>query len=162
MAIKRIVQVKERKPFALWDILVYALLAAFVVLLFVIFVFTGNRSAMTGIAVTYYERRIYSYSFQEGEFIALGWENRIQTEREGDILLITIYQEDEKEHYNRIRLDLENKSAKMQDTNCSRGKDCLYFNEIRQANDVAIVCLPHRLVVQALNAVEDYSDPFLG
>lgn len=162
MALRQIEQVKKRKPFALWDLAVYGALAMFIVILFIAFVFTADRSPIDGIRFVYDEETVYSYSFADGSFVADGWENRIEEERDGNELVVTFYEDEARSEYNVITIDLQRRAAKVTDTNCSRHKDCMYMKEIATVDGV-IICVPHGLKILALNGEENWGDgPILG
>ena len=72
--------VRENKPFAVWDLLVYAVIAALLVVLFLVFVVFdvfGTDSAR-GIRVQVNEETVYTYVFGEGGTVAQGWEDRVE------------------------------------------------------------------------------------
>lgn len=161
MAFRQLEQVKKRKPFALWDLLVYAVLALFIVVLFVVFVFAADKSPIDGIELVYDEKTIYTYSFTDGAEIAKGWESRIEEQTDGDILTVTFYEDEARTEYNVISIDLAARTAKVTDTNCSRHKDCMYMKPVATPDGV-IVCVPHGLKILALNGEENWDDPVLG
>lgn len=163
----RLEEIKKRKPFAIWDLLIYGILVAVILILFGVFVFGGRGKAASGIQLTLLgndETVIYSYDFGAGKrTVAEGWETRITEEEEEGVLLVTVYFDDEKKDYNTVAIDLEKKTAKMRDANCSRyNKDCVHSSGISSEKDF-IICLPHKLKVCALGGVEeDLSKPSVG
>lgn len=159
MSLDRVKQLKGKKPFAKWDIFVYSLLLVFIVLLFVFLIFLGDHSELRGFCVKYDGKVVYSYAFSEGGKKENGWEEKITEEREGGTLLVTIRTEEDE--YNILTVDLAARSVKMYDTNCSRHRDCMYMLPISD-NSGYIVCMPHNLRVEALDADSDIFDPSLG
>ena len=125
MSLRQIEQVKNKKPFALWDLAVYAALAVFIVILFIAFVFTADRSPIDGIRFVYDEETVYTYSFADGSTVAEGWESRITEETDGGILTVTFFEDEARTEYNVVTIDLTAHTAKVTDTNCSRHKDCI-------------------------------------
>ncbi len=158
MSLERVEEVKKRRPFSLWDILVYGVLAAFILILFVVFVFTADRSPISGIKIIYGGETVYSYAFDGDEEIASGWTDKIATEKNGEEYFVTLKTE---KGFNTLVIDLAKKSAKMRDTDCSRHKDCLYMAEVAAKNGV-IVCVPHGLKILALDGEEDFDHPTIG
>ncbi|MCI8343738.1 MAG: hypothetical protein HFE25_04750 [Clostridia bacterium] len=161
MSLRRIEQVKGKKPFAVWDLLIYGVLAVFIAVLFIVFVFGGNRDRTAGIRLVFREQVVYTYSFQEGGKAAQGWENRVALRTEGDTVFLTFYSDEEGKRFNTLMLDLKNGSAKMTNANCSRHKDCTFMEEITTQKGV-IVCVPHGLKVLALEGSENFDKPSLG
>lgn len=160
MSLERVEQVKKRKPFALWDILVYGILAAFILILFIVFVFTADTSPISGIKIYVKEEVVFTYEFGGKEEIATGWEERVTTVREENEYFVTVRTE---RGYNTVAIDLVNKSAKMRDTDCDRleqGKQCLL--EQVTNNSEKISCLPHFLFVRPLDGEEDFDHPTIG
>lgn len=162
----RLEEIKKRKPFALWDLLIYGMLVAVILILFGVFVFGGRGKAASGVQIALLgndETVIYSYEYgSEKRTVAEGWEARISEKVENGVLLVTVYMDDEKKDYNTVAIDLEKKTSKMRDANCSFRKDCVHSSGIESEKDF-IVCLPHKLKVCALGgAEEDFSKPSVG
>ena len=63
MSLSRVEQVKKRKPFALWDLVVYGALAALIVILFAVFVFTADKTPLTGVKIEREGSILYTYTF---------------------------------------------------------------------------------------------------
>lgn len=158
MSLERVEQVKKRKPFALWDILVYGILAAFILILFIVFVFTADTSPISGIKITVGGETVYSYEFGGKEEIASGWTDKITAEKNGEEYLVTVKTDG---GFNTLVIDLSKKSAKMRDTDCSRHKDCLYMAEVATKSGV-IICVPHGMKILALDGEEDFDHPTIG
>lgn len=161
MGTQRIKFVKEKKPFAPLDVIVYAALAVLVAVLFAVFVFGADKTPLTGIRFVYGEETVFTYSFADGASVSAGWEDRIAVEEEGDLVRVTFYADAEKTEYNVLAIDKAQRMAKMEDANCSRRKDCMYMRPIETVSGV-IVCVPHGLKITALNGQEDFSHPSLG
>ena len=69
----RVWLVREKKPFAAWDLLVYGVLAVLIAVLFIVFVFSdafGVKDAR-GIRVEAEGETVYTYLFGEGGQIAI-------------------------------------------------------------------------------------------
>ena len=161
MSYQRVEQVKKRPPFALWDLLIYGILAVAVVLLFVVFVFTADKSAIEGVQILFQDEVAYTYSFEEGGTATQGYESRFAlTEEDGKIVLIA-YADDTREHFNRIEIDETEKSVKVTDSNCSRHRDCVFMDEIKTKSGV-IICVPHAMKVVPLDGKQDFSNPTVG
>lgn len=151
--------VRENKPFAVWDLLVYAVIAALLVVLFLVFVVFdvfGTDSAR-GIRVQVNDEIVYTYVFGDGGTVAQGWEDRVEERTDGSLLLVRITTDD---GWNEIAIDEEGQTAVMRDADCSLRKDCTAMRAIGDGGSV-ITCIPHGLKVLPL-AGEDISAPSVG
>ncbi|MDE7439264.1 MAG: NusG domain II-containing protein [Clostridia bacterium] len=162
----RLEEIKKRKPFAIWDLLIYGILAAVVLILFAVFVFGGNGEAASGIQISLLDGSdtvVYSYEYDSGKKkIAEGWEERISEEEAEGVLRVTVYLDETKNDYNVVEIDLQNRKAVMRDANCSFRRDCVNMMGVSSERDV-IICLPHKLKVCALGGEkEDLSHPSVG
>lgn len=155
----RIRLVRERRPFAVWDILVYALLVGFIAVLFVVFVLSDvfHTKDASGIQVELHGETVYTYTFGQGGRISSGWQDRIEERREDGLLLVRITTED---GWNELAINDEAGTAVMRDANCSFRKDCTLMRAIGDGGSV-ITCIPHALKVLPLKG-EDYSTPSVG
>ena len=160
----RLEEIKNRKPFAVWDLLVYGILVAVIIILFAVFVFGGKNTAK-GIEVLYGNERIYTYEYGKGGTVSAGWEAQIEEREDGETLLVTVKTGGDGSAYNVIAIDLKNKVATMRDANCyhkgSYHKGCVHMPDITSENGV-IVCVPHGLKVIAFGAQEDVLHPSVG
>ena len=160
----RIEEIKKRKPFALWDLLIYGILIAVILLLFGIFVFSGSGKAASGIQIMNFNGKViytYEYAAGKGE-ITEEWKERIEEKEEDGVLYVTVYHDDAKEEFNILAIDLNKKTAVMHDANCSFRKDCTKMNKITSERNV-ILCIPYNLKICALGGEkEDLSKPSLG
>lgn len=161
MSYQRVEQVKKRPPFALWDLLIYGLLAVAVVVLFIVFVFKADKSAIDGVQILFNDKVAYTYSFDEGGKPSEGFENRFTLAEEEEKLILTVYADGEREHFNRVEIDVESKSVKVTDSNCSRHRDCVFMDEIKTKSGV-IICVPHAMKIIALDGKQDFSNPIVG
>ena len=155
----RIRLVRERRPFAIWDILVYGLLIIFIAALFFVFVLTDvfHTKDANGIQVELHGETIYTYTFGQGGKISAGWQDKIEEREEGDVLLVRITTED---GWNELAINDEAGTAVMHDADCSFRKDCTVMRAIGDGGSV-ITCIPHALKVLPLKG-EDYSTPSIG
>lgn len=159
----RLEEVKKRKPFAIWDLLIYGILIAVILLLFGIFVFGGRGKAASGIQVTGLDGKViytYEYGKEKGE-ISKDWKTRIEEKEEDGVLLVTIYHDDAKEKFSLLAIDSGEKTAVMRDATCPR-KDCVHSWGISSERDI-IVCMSYKIKVCAFGSErEDISDPTIG
>lgn len=149
---------KKHGFFSAGDLIVYAVLLALVGLLFVLFVFGGQKSE--GFAVDVAGERVYTYLFGTGGKIASGKETLVFEETEGDSVIVTVYTDETKKEYNVVVIDTKQKTAIVSEANCSLKKDCTHMPEVTLSRG-AIVCVPHALTVKAVGGEEDFS-PSVG
>ena len=148
-------QIREHKPFAYGDLIVYALLVVLIVALFCIY-FGRQTQEADGIKIEVHGEVVYRYDFGSGGTISPGWEGRVSEDR-GDVLQVRI---ETASGYNVIAIDEAMRTVCMQDADCSRQKDCTHMQAIGEGGDV-IVCIPHGLTVTSLQG-EDLSRPEIG
>lgn len=152
--------VREHKPFAPLDLLVYALLLALIAVFFAVFVFGDEEDRAEGIRVEVRGETVYTFVYGDaGGTIAPGWEDRIAEREEEGFIVVTIVLPEGGQ--NVLQIDGAARSAYMADADCSRRKDCTGMQPIEHTHDV-IVCLPHELKVLALNGTEDVFHPTVG
>ncbi len=160
MSITRVEQVKKRKPFALWDLLVYGVIAAVIVILFAVFVFAADNTTITGVRIEREGTLLYTYTFGSGGEVVPAGEGLFEEQEKDGVVYVTVYQDTRHERYNILEINPNARTVKMHETNCSRHKDCMYMEEISTVSQV-IVCVPHGLKILALNAKENYK-PIIG
>ena len=148
-------QIREHKPFAYGDLIVYALLVVLIVALFCIY-FGRQTQEADGIKIEVHGEVVYRYDFGSGGTISAGWEDRVSEER-GDVLQVRI---ETASGHNVIAIDEAARTVRMQDADCSRQKDCTRMQAIGEGGEV-IVCIPHALKVTSLHG-EDLSRPGIG
>ncbi len=148
-------QIREHKPFAYGDLIVYALLVVLIVALFCIY-FGRQTQEADGIKIEVHGEVVYRYDFGSGGTISPGWEGRVSEDR-GDVLQVRI---ETASGYNVIAIDEAMRTVCMQDADCSRQKDCTRMQAIGEGGEV-IVCIPHALKVTSLHG-EDLSRPGIG
>ena len=155
----RVWLVREKKPFAAWDLLVYGVLAVLIAVLFIVFVFSdafGVKDAR-GIRVEAEGETVYTYLFGEGGQIASGWEDRVEERAEGAMLYVRITTP---RGWNELAIDTEKNAVYMQDADCSFRKDCTHMQAIGGGGSV-IICIPHALRVMPLEG-ENLMNPSIG
>ena len=70
----------------------------------------------------------------------------------GEDNTITIYLDQSKTHFNKIKVDKKQRTAKVIDANCSTSKDCTFTPALK--GNSAIVCVPHKLKIVAIGKTE--------
>lgn len=151
--------VRDKRPFAVWDLLVYALILLLIAVLFVVFVFSDAFGAedARGVRVEVDGVTVYTYVFGEGGTVSDGWEERIQSREDGEVLFVRISAGD---GWNELAVNDGAGTVVMHDADCSFRKDCTVMRAIGEGGSV-IVCIPHRLKVVPLEG-EDLNAPSVG
>ena len=158
----RLEEIKKRKPFAIWDLLIYGILVAVILILFGVFVFAGRGETASGIQITSLDGKvIYTYDYERGKGkIADSYKGRVEEKEEDGVLLVTVYLDAEKKHYNILAIDSEKQTAVMRAANCPR-KDCVN-EKITSERDI-IVCMSHKIKVCAIGEEKnEIFDPTIG
>lgn len=150
-------RVKKGGVFSPFDLVVYAVLAALIVVLFLITAFSGGNNA-AGVTATVEGECVYTYTFGKGGSIAGGKENFVTEEKTPTGVTVTFSFEGG--GYNVLVIDEQKKEAFVSDANCSFKSDCAHMPSITEKGGV-IVCVPHALIVQATGDSPDWK-PSVG
>ena len=119
-----------KKPFKVFDIIVYAVLAAAIVCLFLFVRPESGRSIEVlykGERVLIYDLSTNNYSFSDTVEKLSENKFRIKTEN----------------GFNDVEINIDKKTATVTDADCA-GKECVAMS----LNSGAIVCVPHSLVIK--------------
>lgn len=150
MSLKKIEQVKKDRGFKVWDLLVYGLLAAAVVALFLTVFFVRDGKVLGGIRVTFEGAAVFEYSFETDEYSVLKDEFVADITESGVKLTVTVSTD---YGYNKIEIDKAEKSVKVTEADCGGG-DCVVTPPIKD-NGGIIYCSPHRLKIEPLDMDKD-------
>ena len=148
MSLKKIEQVKKDRGFKLFDIIIYGIVLVIVTTLFIVIFTTRNTDPLTGVKVTFKAQVVFEYEFDGG--IKTNSE-QVEVDEDKDGITLTIRSQND---YNVIYIDKSHQTVKMKDANC-RGKQCLYFAEIRN-NSGFIICEPHGVKIEPLISKFDF------
>lgn len=150
MSLKKIEQVKKDKGFKVLDLIVYGVLAAAVVALFIgIFLLRDNRN-LSGIRVTANGVPVFEYSFDGDEYSVLK-DGFIADLSDSEVKLTVTVKSDY--GYNKIEINKTGRSVQITDADCLGG-DCVVTPPIKD-NGGIIYCSPHRLKIEPLNIEKD-------
>ena len=146
-------ELKNSKPFHLFDLIVYLIVAAFIVAAFLFVFASKNNAASQGFYVLYDNEIAAEYLYDDGEF-------KIKDEYSAHFFIdgdkIFFYPNaDGHTDYNIIFVDKANKTVKITDATCA-GKDCTY-QEVSK-NGGFIYCAPHKLKIVPMGL----NDPVSG
>lgn len=155
MKSKRLLTIKNSKPFLKHDVLVYAVLALFVALLFVFLLFPKNYNS-NGFLVTKNNQKVLSYNYEDDSLIIdSAFSNLIEQKSEGDKLIIKIFDSQQKQRFNTLEINKKNKTVDVIDANCSSSKECVHMTKISSSG--FIYCAPH-----SLSITSGYIPPTIG
>lgn len=141
--IENIKDIKKSKPFKKGDIIVYVLIVILIVVLFIVFMNIKSNSEMQSISIYIDDANLFEYNCDTQEYKIN--DERISLEVSDNVLSVRVNLE--KDEYNLIQIDIENKSAKMIESSC-KTRDCVNSASIKSGSDV-IICLPHHLKIIA-------------
>lgn len=161
MAVKKIDQIKRGKLFRISDLIVYGVLAAIILALFLTVFLTRDKSSAESVEVLYRGERVFLYDFSTGKYDAAS-PGRIKVVYDTDGRLEIEFTEENGAGYNRIVFDRNEKSVKVTEANCSSRKDCVYTPAIKSNSEV-ISCAPHSLLIRPVSIeVEDDGGIVIG
>ena len=145
---KKADNLRERKPFAKRDVLVYVTIIAAIAALFCAFVIFPRKSPQTGFNAYHDGVRIFSYVYED-DFLDVEdkWLSRVV--KDGD--RIFVYFDDAHTDFNELTVNRANGTVTITDSTCSRTKDCVYEPELGDTG--AIYCAPHKLKLAPTTAV---------
>lgn len=142
------------------DLIVYTLLLVVLVCLFLFFVIIPQSASQKGFNVTLKGKSIVTVEFSSSTpKISDDAIDFVTTENYENGFLITVYFNEEKTDFNKIYIDLSEKSADVIESTCSVSKDCVYSPKIKING--AIVCAPHSLKISPIGK-DGFSEPIVG
>jgi hypothetical protein len=149
MAIKKIEQVKADKGFKIFDLVAYAVIIVAILIMFIAFVFTADKSALTTVKISFIKNwetvTVFTYDFDSGEYNVLSAENIEICEETEERITLYFYVDESKNEYNEIVIDKSEKCVWVEDANCNN-KTCKSFGKLKTKNQV-ITCSPHGYMV---------------
>ncbi len=152
---------KNKKIFYLKDLLVYLSAIAIVLALFCAFViFPKTSKSFTGFNLSVNNDIALSVSFDGQVNVSSEYVNLIDYVKDGDSIILTVHSNVHLDGYNKIVIDLKNKTALVSESNCSNSKDCVYTPKI--SNTGAIYCAPHALKISAIGSASEFVPPTVG
>lgn len=146
MSLKKVEQVKADRGFKIWDILIYGVIIALVVALFIVVFAVKDTSPVKGVKFKYVNEIIYEYDFEKGE-VSRNERYVELTEESGEkiILKVNLANGD----FNDVEIN-KSGSVRIINANCPK-KDCVYgntfFNSEITDNSGYIHCLPHNFQI---------------
>lgn len=139
---KNLSELKNSKPFYLFDLILYLLLIAFIAAAFLIVFANENKGVSQGFYVLYDNEIAAEYFYRDGNFkIKDGYVAHFS--EEGDKIFFYPNNDDYGE-YNLIAVDKNKKTIRILDATCA-GKDCV-FQELSETGGF-IYCAPHKLKI---------------
>lgn len=154
---------RNSKPFALADIFVYLGVAAVIVVLFIVFVFTSTPSDLQYINIYSNGELVYKFDCADnkGEITTSKYADRVVVSEVDGVITITVYETDNTEHYNTIEIRFVDGGyrAKVIAANCSATKECVNnFPAIRNGNGI-IICTVYDCIVVGIGENADITNP---
>lgn len=134
-------ELKKSKPFYIFDLIVYAGVAAVVAVIFLaVFYFNGN-TATAGFNFYVNNQLAAEYFFESDAFaVKSGFEENFSLSEEG----VIYYANGNVTQYNIIIIDKASKTARVREANCV-GHDCLSHTVSEKGG--FIYCAPHNLKI---------------
>lgn len=143
-----ITQIKSRRIFENFDILIYSLLIFSVFALFLFCVIIPKNKSISGFSAKINDETLFSYYFDGQINISDNYINLIDFDNENH--LITVFFNSEHTEFNILEFDDATRYVKMQNSTCSKTKDCVKEKALNYNN--IIYCAPHNLkIIPILN-----------
>lgn len=137
---------RENKIFRKSDLILYAVIAAVIVVLFIVVIFVLPNDKPTGIRVISDEETLLNYTFGD---VIVTESDRLSAVAIESGYKVTVMSKDG--GYNIIIIDNKSGTVVMEESDCD-GKDCSLMKITAQKD--AIVCVPHRLRIECIDAVQ--------
>jgi hypothetical protein len=148
MSLKKIEQVREDKGFKIFDLIIYGVLAALILVLFIVFVFTADRQDLRGINVRVANDVVFTYSFEDNKYDVINAKLvEIVSESDDELNIRVLFDND---GYNDITINKKDVWVQVTAANCSYRKDCVYTSAITDDSSM-IVCAPRGLFIVPYN-----------
>ncbi|MGN0788387.1 MAG: NusG domain II-containing protein [Christensenellales bacterium] len=144
----KIDKIKDIKPFRIADVIVYIVLAALIVALLLAFCLPRQDSGLRGVEVILKGEVVAEYYFEDDSLVVA---STVDSRIEGDKYYLTVHTEPN--GYNLVVIDLTERKAWVQESDCSSSAECTQMKAITKAGD-SIICVPHALVVQGVGEGE--------
>lgn len=151
----KIDKIKNIKPFRLADVIVYIVLAVLIVALLLAFCLPRQDSSLRGVEVVLKGEIVAEYYFEDDSLITAAV---VDSRREGDKYYLTV--NSQSSGYNLVVIDLTERKAWVQESDCSSSAECTQMKTITKAGN-SIICVPHALVVQGVGEGE-IKEPISG
>ena len=160
MSLNKVNGVKADKGFKIWDLIIYAAIAAVIVALFITMAIILDKSSVSEFTIYYGDKAVYTYSFEKNEGNVIDGEHIAVNEDTAEGLSLTFYGADSSE-FNNIYIDKTQRSIDVTDANCSAfKKDCVYTAKITD-NSQLITCMPHNMKIQPNGYTIDPDAPII-
>lgn len=157
MSLKKVGQVREGKPFKIWDLIIYGVIVAVIAALFLAFFLTRDKTPLKGVRIYLENRPVFAYSFDKGEYKVLD-ADAVQIVGEGERLELKIVS---KGGFNDVTIDPKERWAQVTQADCSYRKDCVHTPKIKD-NGSTIVCQPHSLKILPYDYLNDDGTLIIG
>jgi hypothetical protein len=148
MSLKKIEQVREDKGFKIFDLIIYGVLAALIIVLFIVFVFTVDKNDLRGVNVRISNDVVFTYSFENNKYDVINSQIVEVVSESDDELVIRLNFDND--GYNDITINKAEVWVKVTAANCSMRKDCVYTSAISNDSSM-IVCAPRGLFIVPYN-----------
>ena len=151
MSVKIYESVKKRKPFGVYDLILYATIVLIAVGLFLGFFVFKSDDGSDGFKVVIDEKEAFVFYYETCYYEIKDSVATITVEVKDDekgLYSVSVYLGDGKD-YNVLSVNAEEKTVSITEADCSAKKDCVHTPAIN-GDSGAIYCMPHKLKVLPL------------
>lgn len=146
----------SNKPFAIFDVAIYLLLAI-TVLALIFSINACNNSDSNGFNVFIDDQKVLTYIYGD-ETPSFFNDSNDYIVFDSDKSTITVFLDEKRSEFNVISFDNADKTVQMSNSTCSSSKDCVSMPKI--STNGAIYCAPHKLKISPV--INQKSDPVVG
>lgn len=147
MSLEKVRQVKGEKPFRPADLIIYCIIAALVIILFIVFFCIRKDAGIEGVRIYVRDQAVFEYSFEEGEYKILN--GCAEVNEDGNLIVkITV-----EEGFNVVEIDKSARSVRVIESDC-RSRDCVFSPPVTDGRGF-IYCMPHHLRILPFGYEED-------
>ena len=151
MSLKKVKQVRADRGFKIWDLIVYAVLIALIVALFIAFVFTRDSSPITSISVLSgfgdEQRTVCTYNFVTDTLTVLDSSVITRNSRTDEGIELVFHGQNEGE-YNTVYINKTECSVSVTSANCP-ALDCVHTAAITNNSSLPIICATHAMIIRS-------------
>ena len=146
---KDFLSLKKAKPFEFNDLFIYLAVIITVTVLFLAFVILPKNKTSDGFKVYKNGVQVLTFYYGDQSLIVNDGFNVKKEQVDGGVYL-TVYHSEDLSSFNKLYINLADKSVVMQDSTCSNSKDCTHTPAIKNVG--AIYCAPHDLKIAPINS----------
>ncbi|MDY6366971.1 MAG: NusG domain II-containing protein [Clostridia bacterium] len=141
--------VKNKKPFGIFDLIIYAAVILVCLSLFLGFVILPAKADSDGFKVLVNEKEVFVFHYSDNSYEINAFDCTVDVDDSLAPKVYTVKITLSNDEFNVITVHPDEKTVEVTDADCSAHKDCVHTPAIKGGSG-AIYCLPHGLKVLPL------------